>query len=65
MYPYSYTNLKIIHDQQIEEALEQHRLYAGEEKQEQGLFQKFGKLLARFTAQPEQKCEQPLPDCVR
>ncbi len=29
MQPFSYTSLKIIHDQKIQEALEQQRLYAG------------------------------------
>jgi hypothetical protein len=64
MYPYSYTSMKIIHDEQIEEVMEQHRLYEGEDSRKQGLLQKFGKLLARFTAQPEQGCEKLLPDCV-
>jgi len=43
MQPFSYTGLKIIHDQNIQEALEQHRLYAGQQTHRPGLLQMFGK----------------------
>jgi len=62
MHPSSYTSLKIIHDQKIQEALEQQRLYAGQEMQRQGLLQKFGKFLARFTNQSGRKQEGSLPE---
>jgi hypothetical protein len=60
MYPYSYTSLKIIHDQEIREALE--RKYSGAEQktQRQGLSQMFGAFLARFNNQQNRKQEKPL-----
>jgi len=51
MYPFSYTSLKIIHDQKIQEALEQQRLHAGLETRRQGLVQAFGTFLAHFNNQ--------------
>jgi len=48
--PYvSYTSMKMIQDQKIEEALEHQRLYTGQETQKRGLLQTFGAFLARFT----------------
>ncbi len=64
MHPFSYTGLKIIHDQKIQEALEQHRLYAGQETQRQGWLQTFEKFLARFTNHSGRKQEGPLPCCT-
>jgi hypothetical protein len=64
MYPFSYTGLKIIHDQKIQEALEQQRLYAGQETQRQGLLQTIGKFLARFNKQSDRKQVEPLCDCA-
>jgi hypothetical protein len=64
MHPFSYTGLKIIHDQKIQEALEQQRLEAGQEVQRQGLLQTFGKFLARFNDQPDRKQEESLPGCA-
>ncbi len=65
MYPFSsYTGLKIIHDQKIQEALERQRLYAGQETQMPGLLQTFGKFLARFTNRSGRKQEGPLPGCT-
>ena len=52
MHPFSYTGIKIIHDQKIQEALERQRLYAGQETQRQRLFRAFGKFLARFNNRP-------------
>ena len=57
MYPYSYTGLKIIHDQKIREALEHQRFYVGQEAQRHRLLQSFGKVLARFTNQSRRKQE--------
>lgn len=64
MYP-SYNHLKIVHEQQTQEALERYSLHAGQEKQQHSLRQTLGKLLARFTAQVSQKQESPLPGCVQ
>jgi hypothetical protein len=63
MHPFSYTSLKIVHDWKIQEALEHQRLYAGQETPRQGLFQTFGKLLARFTNQSSRRQERPFPGC--
>jgi hypothetical protein len=52
MHPFSYTSIKIIHDEKIREALEHHRLCAGQETRKHGLFQAFGKLLARLNNPP-------------
>ena len=57
MYPFSYTSIKIIHDEKIQEALEHHRLYTRQDTQRQGLFQALGKFLARFNKQPAHKTE--------
>ncbi len=64
MQPFSYSGLKIIHDQKIQEALEQQRHYAGQEMRRQGLLQAFGKLFARFNNQSGRKQEESLPGCV-
>ncbi len=64
MYPFSYTGLKIIHDEKIQEALERQRLYAGQEKQRPGPLQTLGKFLARFTNRSGRKQEGPLPGCT-
>ncbi len=61
MYPFSYIGLKIVHDQQVQEALERYRLDAERATDRQGLFQAFEKLLARFTNQPARKREGPRP----
>jgi hypothetical protein len=58
MHPFSYTSIKIIHDEKIQEALEHHRPYAGQETQRQGLFRAFGKFLARFNNRPARKIEE-------
>ena len=65
MHPFSYTGLKIIQDEKIQEALEQQRLEAGQGTRRQGLLQTFGKFLARFSNQSGHKQERPLPGCVR
>lgn len=56
MYPYSsYTSVKIVHDQQVQEALERNRIYAERAAHGQGLFQAIGQFIARFTSQPSRK----------
>lgn len=56
MYPYSsYTSMKIVHDQQVQETLERNRIYAEQAEHRQGLFQAIGQFIARFTNQPYQK----------
>ncbi len=63
--PYvSYTSMKIVHDQKIQEALERQRLYAGQATQRPDLLQTFGKFLARFTNRSGRKQEGPLPGCT-
>ena len=46
-----YSGMKIIHDQQIQDALEHHHHYAGQETHRHGLLRTFGKALARFSTQ--------------
>jgi hypothetical protein len=60
----SYTSMKIVHDQKIQEALERQRLYAGQATQRPGLLQTLGKFLARFTNRSGRKQEGPLPGCT-
>lgn len=55
MQPFSYSGVKIIHDQQIEDALERQRLHAGQESHRYGPLQALGKFFARFADQPEQE----------
>jgi len=63
LHPYSYTGLKIVHDRKIQEALDDQRLYAGQERQRQGLIQTIGTILARFNNQSARKQEKPFPSC--
>lgn len=49
MLPFSYTSMKLIHDEDIREALERYRFYTKPKIQRQGLLQAFSKALARFT----------------
>ena len=63
MGPFSYTGLKIIHDQKIEEALEHHRFFVGQETQKRGLPQTFGTFLARFINFSAQKPNTTSPLC--
>lgn len=65
MYPFSYTNLKIIHDQEIHEALAQHRLDIGQATQRQGLLQTFKMFLARFNNHLAGNKQELLPDCAK
>jgi hypothetical protein len=54
MPPFSYIGLRIIHEQKIQEALEQQRQYIGQETPEQSLlhlFQKIVQFLGRFNHQ--------------
>ena len=60
-----YTGLKAIHDQQIQEALERHRLNAGQPADKQRLLQTLAQVLARFTAQSGQKQESSPPGCAQ
>ncbi len=64
MHPFSYTTMKVVHDQKIQEALEHQRLYAEQETQRQGLPQMFRKFIARFNNQSLRKQREPLPDCA-
>jgi hypothetical protein len=49
MQPFSYTSLKVIHDQKIREALEHQRLYAKPKMQKQSRLQIFGTFFARVA----------------
>lgn len=49
----SYSSLKIVHDQQVQEALEHHRLDVGHTASKPERRQVFRKLLARFQHQPD------------
>jgi hypothetical protein len=49
MWPLSYTGLKIIYDQQIQEALEHHSFSAGSETPKRGLLRTCDTFLARFA----------------
>jgi hypothetical protein len=56
MYPFSsYTSVKIVHEQQVQEALERNRIHAEQAAHAQGLFQAIGQFIARFTNQPDRK----------
>jgi hypothetical protein len=63
MWPYPYSGLKIVHDQQIKEALEHYRFSAEQAAQKRSLHQTFGAFLARFTHSSAQKPEATLPTC--
>ena len=47
--------MKIVHDQQVQEALERNRIGAERATHGQGLFQAIGQLVAHFTSQPSRK----------
>ncbi len=64
MYPFSYTGLKSVHDQQVQESLERSRLDAERATYRQGLFQAVEQFIARFTNQPGRKKEGPRPGCA-
>jgi hypothetical protein len=56
-----YSHLKVVHNQQIQEALERRRLYAEQETPRQGLLHALGMILAhRFGG----KHEKTLPNCT-
>ncbi len=64
MNPFSYTSLKIIHDQKIQEALERQRFDAGQDTPGQSLRQAWRAFLARFSRQADRKQADPLPGCA-
>ncbi|MBO0790410.1 MAG: hypothetical protein J2P36_05610 [Ktedonobacteraceae bacterium] len=65
MQPFSsYTSLKAVHDQQLQEALKQQRPDAEPKTSEQNLLQALGKFLARFHNPSARKQEKPLPGCA-
>jgi hypothetical protein len=64
MYPFSYTSLKIVHEQKIQEALEKKRPDAGQKTRRRTPRQAFALLLARLSNRPDQKQEPVLPACV-
>lgn len=62
---YSYTALKTIHDQKVQEALEQQYPDMGQATRKHGLPHMFGKFLARFNHQSDQEPQQSLSGCTR
>lgn len=65
MWPAPYTGLKVVHDQEINEALEDYRFSVEQATQKRGLAQTFGALLARFTNSSAREPEATLPVCDR
>ena len=63
MLPYSYTSLKVVHDQQIAEALERYRFAGARRMQKRSLLQGVGELLVRFTNSSARKTKVTLPGC--
>jgi hypothetical protein len=61
MYPFSYTGLKIIHDQKVQQALEQHHHYAGQKTHRQNPLRAFGMLFVRFNKRSARKQEASFP----
>jgi len=61
----SYTGLKVVYDQQIQEALEHHHFSGGQETQTPDLLQTFGPFLARFITFVAPKPEATTPLCNR
>lgn len=61
MQPFSYTGLKIVQDQMIEEALERYRVFEEPETQKRVLFHAFGEFLAHFTNFSARTPEEPFP----
>lgn len=63
MHPFSYSGLKIIHDEKVQEALEQQRPYIGQEMQRQGLLQTLATFFARFNKYLVGNKKGSLPGC--
>lgn len=64
MQPFSYTSLKIVHEQQIQEALEHQRHDAEQKASGKGLLQAFRAFPARFSRHSAQKQERSFSDSV-
>ena len=53
MHPFSsYTEIKVVHDQDIKEIIDRQNAYTEQDEQKQGLLQMFGTFLARFNNHP-------------
>lgn len=65
MYPFSYTSIKVIHDQKVREALEQQHFSKEQKAQGQDLLQAFKKLFVRSDGQSAREQSKLLPDCTR
>lgn len=61
MQPFSYTALKVVQDQKVAEALEQHRFAVKQERR--SLKQMFDGIIARFTRVPSENFIEKAPDC--
>jgi len=67
MNPFSYTSIKVIHDQKVQEALERHSIDPGHTTPRQGVGvrQILKKFLARFNSHPAENRQECLPECAR
>jgi hypothetical protein len=59
----SYTGLKIVHDQKIEEALEHYRFVEAQRTQKRSMLRSATAFLARFTNISAQKAKATIPSC--
>ena len=65
MQPFSYTSLKIVYDQQLQEALDRSRSSAKHTTQKRDQLQTGGARLAHFSTSSAQKPQATLPFCER
>lgn len=63
--PFFHTGIQLIHDQQVEEALERYHISAQQETQRRALPQAIHTFLARFTNFSAHKPQAIFPDCDR
>ena len=63
MIPFSHTGLMIVHDQQIEEALERYRPAEAQRTQKRDWRQSVSTFLARFTSFSARKAKTTIPGC--
>lgn len=65
MYPFSYTGVKIIHDQKLREAQEQRRRDAGQKTKRQRILRAFRVFLTSLHISFVQRPEESFPECAR
>lgn len=64
MYPFSYTSVKVIHEQKVQEALEDRRFYTERKARRRGLFQMLRRFPTLFGSRSPQKQSDSLPACT-